>query len=51
MGQILEMDRTHVSGDDEEACVRFYVDNIQVCGFWGFILFKANITVMLTGVF
>lgn len=45
------MDRTHVDGNNEEACVRFYVDIIQVRGFVGFILFKANITVMVTVVF
>ncbi|XP_029684240.1 uncharacterized protein isoform X2 [Takifugu rubripes] len=30
VGKILEMDRTHVDGNNEEACVRFYVDIIQL---------------------
>lgn len=51
MGKILEMDRRRVDGDDEEACVGFYVDIIQVCGCLGVILFKANIRVMVTAVF
>ncbi|TWW72461.1 hypothetical protein D4764_16G0009580 [Takifugu flavidus] len=30
VGRILEMDRTHVDGNNEEACIRFYVDIIQL---------------------
>lgn len=30
---IQEIDRIHIDQDDEEACVGFYVDVIQACGF------------------
>lgn len=37
MGRILELHKTHIYDDDEEACVGFYVDMIQVCGLLGFV--------------
>lgn len=44
MENIQEMDRTHLDHNNEEACIGFYVDIIQVCGCFGWF-FIADLSV------